>query len=95
MTPMFIGCRNCDGEMGHINFQGDICDPDYFPKKGMRVFIDLPEHFREVFKRRAVELNWENPPGAGMCDRFKTKQEALEELMDGEMQEGEPYVLQL
>lgn len=95
VTPFIIQCKLCDGEMHHVNFADDRCEPDLFPSKGMRVFIDLPEHFREVFKRRFISTNWENPPGARMKDRYKTKQEALEVLMDGETQEGEPYVLKL
>jgi len=100
VTPMFIECdsyilsRKCDGMMSHINFSEDECMPDHFPLPGMRVFVDFPENFREVFKKRLINMNW-NTGTCPMNERFKTKQEALETLMDGETQEGEPYVLKL
>lgn len=93
VTPFIIQCQQCDGEMNHGSFEFDECVPDYFPRKGMRVFVDFPEHFREVFKRRFILTNWDGL--YPMSERFKTKQEALQILMSDEMQEGEPYVLKL
>lgn len=94
VTPFIIGCKECDGEMQHTAFGTDQCVPDFFPESGRRVFIDFPDHFREVFKKRQIRMQWDHPPHP-MKDRWDTKEEALEALMEGNGQEGEPYVLQL
>lgn len=94
VTPFIIQCQQCDGEMNHGSFEFDECMPDYFPRKGMRVFVDLPENFREVFKKMFINMTW-NIGDYPMNDRFKTKQDALKILMDENMHNGEPYVLKL
>ena len=94
VTPFIIQCLQCDGEMNHTNFGSDKCVPDFFPLPGMRVFVDFPEHFREVFKKRQISVRWDQGTYP-MNENWDTKAEALEALMEDDMQEGAPYTLQL
>ena len=95
VTPFMIQCKECDGEMQHTAFGADRCVPDFFPEHGRRVFVDFPEHFREVFKKCQIQTQWDCPPYP-MKDRWETKEDALKALMeDDELQDGSPYVLQL
>ncbi len=95
VTPFIIACKTlCGGEMHHLNFGADLCVPDFYPEPGRRVFIDFPDHFREVFKKRQIRNQWDakNHP---MKERWKTRAEALGALMEDDTPDGTPYVLQL
>lgn len=94
VTPFIIGCAICDGQMQHINWGDDICQPDHFPECGDRVFIDMTPELHNLAWRRSINTLWDttNYP---MREKFKTKLEALKKIMDGQFHGGQPWVLQL
>lgn len=60
VTPFIVTLRSGKSAR-HVNWAGDIYNPDHRPKPGDRIFVDLtPE--RAIEKRRVfVDLWWDNP----------------------------------
>lgn len=91
VTPFVVGCTDCKGEMRHCNWGGDRCDPDYVPKPGQRVFIDLAKEVNEIYCKIRVDRFWDHPNHL-MREMFKNKSEAVDKLSE-DMHEGEPFII--
>lgn len=90
VTPFIILCRKCGGETNHIDWSNDVYMPDYKPKEGERIFIDLLyERFLELQKRK-IERYW-NDTEYPMCEMFDNKEEALKQLTE-DFRKGEPSI---
>jgi len=90
VTPFMIGCSECDGTMQHVDFQSDEFDPNYQPKEGERVFIDLPKEFAKIKYQQQIDDNWESKQYP-ISEMFKTKEQALESFMK-QWQFGTPMI---
>jgi hypothetical protein len=91
VTPFIINCRDCKGNMMHIDWQGDECLPGYVPKRGQRVFIDTPKEVFEMFTRAKINFFWlhsEYP----LHKRYNSKKEAFDEFVK-EYKKEEPYII--
>lgn len=91
VTPFIIGCPSCGGAMRHINWNNDLCNPDYVPESGQRVFIDMTKEIDRIYKSIRVERFWENKDYP-MSHVFKNKHEALSKLCE-DFREGEPFII--
>jgi hypothetical protein len=89
VTPFMILSRN-GTPMSHVDWHKDICDPDFVPPSGMRVFVNatlelvtpkLNEYVEEIFTEH----------GGGY---WKTHQEAFDALLPGWLHSGEaPWIV--
>jgi hypothetical protein len=61
VTPFLVGCRSCNGQMQHIDFQRDVYSPGHKPKPGDRIFTDLTEERIEEKTKEWVEMLWNHP----------------------------------
>lgn len=44
VTPFCVRCPKCGAmDMEHIDWRGDVTDPDHQPKSGERVFVGKPD----------------------------------------------------
>lgn len=59
VTPFCIRSRDGKDEMSHVNWQADRCCPDYAPKHGERIFVNLDLEQSLPFSREYVEKHWE------------------------------------
>jgi hypothetical protein len=91
VTPFVISCRKCAGEMQHVDWHADDCRPDYLPKKGMRVFVDLTPQINEVLWRSVVHQFWLHKDYP-MSKQWDAPMEAVKELSK-DLQDGEPYII--
>lgn len=80
VTPYCIQCRECHGEMTHVDWQLDSYDPNYQPKKGDRIFVDWSREAAEKVNREKIDMLW-NHEEWRLKDQFETKSQALEMLM--------------
>lgn len=88
VTPFCCHCL-CGGEMRHINWSGDRRDVNHLPKRGDRIFIDLPKAVHAIYMKIRVDKFWLDPN----IPKFKeTKEEVVEELLKT-WKEGEPFLL--
>lgn len=91
VTPFILSCKDCKGEMRHINWQGDKREPWHIPKKGERIFITMPVEVHHIYIRKRIELYWENDQYP-MKEHFQSKEEAFKSLSSS-YTEGEPWVI--
>ena len=85
VTP-FIILSPFGNESHHVDWQDDVCNPDFIPPKGMRIFVDaLPTH-RHIRKsaRDYVDKYWDLDIGGGMKMRHTLKKESGAEMTKGE-----------
>lgn len=91
VIPNMISCSKCKGNMIHLPKAVDVCRPEYLPKKGERVIVDMTPEIAEIYNKMLVGMCWDR--GAiPMSSLYKTKQEALEAL-SGNFEQGEPHIL--
>ena len=55
VTPFIIGCRYCGGEARHIKWNEDKFMPNYRPKKGQRIFIDVTTERKMEISRKRID----------------------------------------
>ena len=91
VTPFGINCVACKGQMDHVRWNEDKCVPNYYPRSGERVFIDLTLEAFVIYQRRKICMLWchGNYP---MSERWKTKEEALVALVK-DFQPGSPDIV--
>lgn len=73
----------------HVEWNRDRCLPGHRPRRGDRVFVDLTiERARE--HRRAFVDHWWYRPGFGtqLCERYASKQAAIDDLAQADMEFG-------
>lgn len=92
-----FGCTSRLGNpMTHINWGRDICQPDFIPNIGDRIWVDLTLEAAREIKTKLVEQLWEEPfrdeQGNVVCqamkENYETKEEAIEELAKHAMDYG-------
>jgi hypothetical protein len=82
VTPFVIRCRECDGDMTHVDWELDKYDPNYIPEKGDRIFVDLSRETAECRYRQMIDKYWDHKDHPlSKNGRFKTKQEALDHYL--------------
>ena len=92
VTPFMISCsrHDCEGMMEHVEWDKDVCNPDYMPKFGERVFITLTKEKSELYARvrlgQMLKGGYELPEG-----------ETMRSMLDGmqEIPEGSPDCIAL
>lgn len=60
---------------------GELCNPDYVPAVGERVFVDLTEQRARVFAARRLEHAEQLEP-TKLCSAFGSREEALQVFFD-------------
>ena len=55
VTPFIIGCRYCGGEEQHADWHRDVRVPNYDPKPGERIFVDMTRERAEEIARKRIE----------------------------------------
>lgn len=81
VTP-FVVHSESGVEMAHVNWDSDLCAPDYKPLPGQRVFVDMDEELATKAAWESVERYWDHPeyPARG---RYPSK-EAMAEIFTKE-----------
>lgn len=92
VTPFGVNCvfDECKGSMKHIRWIDDVFFPEYEPKSGDYVFMDMPAEYMKILTVQRVETCWDTGKYA-MKDFFKTKEDATKELMK-EFKFGQPML---
>jgi hypothetical protein len=88
VTP--YGVRSREGyEATHAEWHRDRCDPEHVPAVGDRIFVDLTIERAREHRRAYVERWWDSAVhGQRLCDRFSTRQTAIEALAVADFEEG-------
>lgn len=90
VSPFTIVSKDGTKELFHVDWNEDICIPNYQPLKGSRIFADMTEQDWQDHYEHMVEQYWE----AGMKDRFSSREAALEELRtSGSQASGSPKIV--
>jgi len=81
VTPFSINCREagCNGTMIHISWHFDRYDPNYKPKAGDYIFINLTEKAARKAAGRIVKNNWDK----GLCpmiEKYPNKKAVIDQL---------------
>ena len=89
VTPFCIRCLACGRpDAQHVNWKADVYAPDHVPKKGDRVFIDLPESLKRPLALRNIErmkgTEYEVPP---------EEREAIVQEMIADFHPDEPFLI--
>jgi hypothetical protein len=91
VTPFTIGWgyEDCDGSAVHIDWRNDIRAKDYVPKKGQRVFIDMPESLKAPLARWRVAAF----DGTQFEPKSPEEREIRIRQLAESFQEGEPWII--
>lgn len=95
VTPFCVdnACRGCGGgEMCHINWNQDKCEPDYVPNKGQMIFVDMPQAIYEIYIKMRCEEFWENYREE-VQKTYHTKENMLKRLLSNRIEKGEPWLV--
>jgi len=68
--------------MLHINWNGDVIQPDFRPVAGMGVFIDMPDNIKRLFAAQRVASADGSPLALSGAER--------EEMIEGVARSFEP-----
>jgi len=90
VTPMFITCSKCKGQMSHIHWNSDEYAPNHQPKSGERVFVDFSKEAAEKLNKEKVEEYWDHSDYP-LSKWHSSKEDALKSFMK-EWKFGEPSV---
>lgn len=105
VTPFTVNCRVCKangvemtmskGQMQHVAWDRDLCDPDYLPLPNQRVFVTITKEINEVMTRARVRSQWKRGDKPyRMCDRWESREAAVKALCeDFDEENGEPWVI--
>jgi len=86
-----VSCPTCAESMQHIAWHLDKCEPEYKPKKGQRVFIDLTkERYIEQITDYVKMLFEESVHD--IRSRYASEEEAVKALTS-DFQEGQPDII--
>lgn len=92
VTPFTITSK-AGNSATHVRWEEDQFAPNHVPSIGDRVFVDLTEEHARALRIQYVEEYWDSGEYK-LCDRYSTKEEAVEELVAADMlQKGRPCVL--
>lgn len=91
ITPMTVGCRKCtDGALTHTNWGADKRLPQYVPKEGQLVFVNMPEDKLRKFVTEHAELVWDMMKEDADC----TKEEEIERVVKDEIKFDIPDLIE-
>lgn len=85
VTPFTITLRS-GKPARHVNWRDDVRDPDYKPKPGERIFVDLTPERAEEHARRVMS-NWEHLP--------QRELPSLKELTQSYLRDGAPDLIEV
>ena len=92
VTPFVIHCSTCGKEMRHINWHGDKREINHIPKKGERIFIDMPKEVHRIYMNKRVEDVYAMPSAPKPPDM--TKEEVVEKLHQSwDQEKHEPFLI--
>ena len=99
VTPFGISMRS--GRLGdHVEWQGDVRDPDHWMKleAGDRIFVDLTREESARYRREYVDEWWDREVFGGykMSEQWESKTEAVRAMVEDDMShEGSPDVVEV
>jgi hypothetical protein len=88
VTPFCITSADGREMMEHVSFQSDRRVQTYVPPLGMRIFVDLTQARATQAAQRAVD-HWWNHAEHPMCERFATRQQAIEMFVASYFEHGQ------
>lgn len=89
VTPFCIESRQ-GLQAQHVDWHRDSYVPDYKPKPGERIFVDLTIERAREFRRRYVDQWWDNElRGNPMREFYPSREEAVEILVREDMGHSE------
>lgn len=83
ITPFVIPSRDGEHEMQHIRWVEDTYCPNWIPRPGDRVFVDATIEACRESRKQYVERYWNDD----MASRWKTKEQAIEDLAQIDVKE--------
>lgn len=95
VTPFMVSCHACvlngeEGSMQHVEWNRDLCIPQYKVLKGQRVFIDLTKEMARKYTAMKVVHWWGEH---GMSERYDSPKAAFDALMEDWKPDGTPDVM--
>lgn len=75
VTPFTTTCIHGDKTMTHVGWRNDVCNPDYVPLVGSRVWVDMTPEIATEHATRYVDRFWNGKPP--MSGSFDTREEAI------------------
>jgi hypothetical protein len=90
ITPFIVHSRDGE-EMQHVRWCEDPYMPLHVPNLLDRVFVDLTLEHARIYRRQHVERDWSVNVGSEtepirLCDRWPTKDSAVEDLAAGDVE---------
>jgi hypothetical protein len=104
VTPFIVTLKSGKQAM-HVDWSTDRRDPNYKPKPGERIFVDLTEERRKELWLKNCQRYW--PNAAGVVDypneaaaaaaraEFKTPEAMAEYMTQSPMHPGEPDLIEV
>lgn len=86
ITPFCVDTRDGQQMMQHVEWRRDEYRPDYKPPSGSRIFVNLTIERAKEKRRHYVEKRW----GARMAATWASKEDAIEELAQHDMESFAP-----
>lgn len=87
VTP--FTCRIDDEEFKHVEWRQDKRTPDFVPKVGMYVFVDLTIEKAVEYRTKYVDRAWNNPDYPMETEgQWKDKHDAIWDLARGDLVHG-------
>lgn len=81
VTPFIVRLRS-GNEAQHVDWRGDLLAPDYVPRLGERIFVDLTDGRAREIARSRVELFWDHPQCPAR-EQWPSKDVAVAALLPG------------
>jgi hypothetical protein len=88
VTPFCIPCRECGGDMFHIDWRSDERATEYIPVHGQRIFVDMPEELKAPIARQRMS----SMDGTKFEKTGKSRKALLDELIH-DFNIGEPWII--
>lgn len=96
VTP-FVVLSRCGVEMSHVMWDMDRCEPNYQPRKGMRIFVDATPELLRPKAVEYVEQHWEDShwPMGRHPSFAEGKAAAVEKILQGWCITGSPTIIEV
>lgn len=80
VTPFIITLRS-GKQATHAHWELDVCNPNYHPAPGERMFVDLTTERARSFATEKVDLYWDHPQYPAR-EMYGSREEAVEALAE-------------
>lgn len=80
VTPFTVMNRDGTGSMTHVKWSEDVCDPDFIPPIGSRIFTNVTKEDAREAALRVIERSW-NDPMYPMSKAYDSKEAAAVALI--------------